>query len=80
MKRNKQQIEDLTKELLSNGWTQSLIDEVGFCPGCGSFGIEECDDNCPELLNMLNDPDFQRQCLQDEMESNERKAGWDPNP
>ena len=46
----------------------------------GAFGLEDCDDYCPELNAMQNDPEFQRACLQEAMEMAERNAGWDPRP
>lgn len=80
MKRTKEQVKEEIEKLLNNGWTQQNIDNIGFCPGCGSFGCEDCDDYCPELNAMLNDPEFQRACLQEEMEWAERNAGWDSRP
>lgn len=80
MQRNKRQIEEETKVMLSKGWKQKNIDEIGFCSGCGSFGFEDCDENCPELIKLQNDTEFQHQCLLEEVEETEKKAGWDATP
>jgi hypothetical protein len=78
MIRTQQEIEALKQELLAKHWTAQEIDDM-LCPGCGALG-EACDENCPEFVKWLNDPEAQKEVMADLCQSAEREAGWDPNP
>lgn len=79
MVKTQQEIEALKQELLAHSWTQEEVDNM-ICSGCGASVMENCDEDCPEHIKWLNDPEAQREAMADLCQSAERKAGWNPNP